>query len=122
MKNLTLWYWIVSLPFLAFMVFSSIPDATLDPKATAFMQEMGYQDYFTRFIGIAKLLGVAVILLPLPIKIKEWAYMGLAFDLIGAFVSVLSVFGFDPGVLMIPAALILLFISYYLLLRKRKAM
>lgn len=122
MKKINLWYWIITIPFAAFMILSAIPDAILDPKATEFMHTLGYEDYFIRFIGIAKLLGVATILLPLPTKLKEWAYMGLAFDLIGAFVSIIAVHGFDPGSLMIIITLGFLGASYYLMLRRASAL
>ena len=49
---------------------------------------LGYPDYFAYALVIAKILGVIAIVLPIiPSKIKEWAYAGLAFTLIFAFIS-----------------------------------
>jgi DoxX-like family len=47
-----------------------------------------YPDYFCYLLAIAKMLGVVAILYPkTPAKLKEWAYAGLSFSLIFAFIS-----------------------------------
>ena len=49
---------------------------------------LGYPDYFAYSLVIAKVLGVIAIVYPkTPSKAKEWAYAGLAFTLIFAFIS-----------------------------------
>lgn len=49
---------------------------------------LGYPDYFAYSLVIAKILGVIAIALPkIPSKLKEWAYAGLTFNLIFAFIS-----------------------------------
>lgn len=49
---------------------------------------LGYPDYFAYSLVIAKILGVIAIALPkIPPKLKEWAYAGLTFNLIFAFIS-----------------------------------
>ena len=49
---------------------------------------LGYPDYFAHALVIAKVLGVIAISFPkMPDKVKEWAYAGLAFNLIFAFIS-----------------------------------
>lgn len=49
---------------------------------------LGYPDYFAYSLVIAKVLGVVAIVYPkTPNKIKEWAYAGLTFTLIFAFIS-----------------------------------
>jgi hypothetical protein len=103
MRSINLWYWITTCIFSAFMIFSAIPDILREKEAVDFIRHLGYPDYFIPFIGVLKLLGSLVILDPGNRKIKEWAYAGLAFDLIGAFYSNLMVDGFQPGLLfMIP--------------------
>ena len=53
--------------------------------ATAGTKPLGYPDYFAYALIICKLLGAAAIMLPkLPATLKEWAYAGLAFNLIFA--------------------------------------
>lgn len=49
---------------------------------------LGYPDYFAYALIICKALGVLAISLPgIPGKLKEWAYAGLTFNLIFAFIS-----------------------------------
>ncbi len=54
------------------------------PQAIEFITKLGYPAYFAMFIGIARILGAAGILIPGYPRITEWAYAGIAFDLIGA--------------------------------------
>jgi len=90
MKKTKIIYWIFTLPFAAFMLSSAIPDALSTKEAIDFMTNLHYPLYIIPFLGVAKLLGVIDILIPGFPRIKEWAYAGLAFDLIGAMYSVLS--------------------------------
>lgn len=49
---------------------------------------LGYPDYFAYTLIIFKVLGVLAIAYPkAPAKLKEWAYAGLTFNLIYAFIS-----------------------------------
>jgi len=73
------------------MAFTAVPDVLKLPDAVKFMTMLGYPTYFTPFIGFAKILGSIAILIPGFPRIKEWAYAGLAFDLIGAVYSNISV-------------------------------
>lgn len=88
MKKTNIIYWIFTALFGAFMLMSAIPDIMVTADALTFMRQLGYPDYFIPFIGIAKTLGVIAILIPGYPRIKEWAYAGLFFDLIGATYSV----------------------------------
>ncbi len=96
MKKINVIYWIATIVFAGLMIFSAIGDVVLQPDAVAFMAQLGYPVYFVRFIGIAKVLGSIALLIPGFPRIKEWAYAGLAFDLIGAIYSNVAVAGFDP--------------------------
>lgn len=49
---------------------------------------LGYPDYFAYALIFCKILGVIAISIPsLPVRLKEWAYAGLTFNLIFAFIS-----------------------------------
>lgn len=120
MKKLNILFWITTVLFSGFMLFSAIPNVTLEPEAVEFMGKMGYAPYFVLFIGIAKILGVIGILIPGDFRIKEWAYAGLFFDLAGAIYSVIAVYGFDPGVLFIALPIVFLFVSYFLWHKKMR--
>ncbi|MDQ4139019.1 MAG: DoxX family protein, partial [Bacteroidota bacterium] len=68
----------------------SIFDAISDPEAIAYVTKLGYPGYLVPFLGVAKILGIVAILIPGYPRLKEWAYAGLVFDLIGAMYSHLS--------------------------------
>ena len=114
MKKTKTIYWIVTGLFCAFMIFSSIPDIMVTPEAVTFITSLGYPKYFIPFIGVAKLLGVIAILIPGFPTLKEWAYAGLFFDLLGATYSALSTGGFDPRILFMVLPISFLFISHFL--------
>jgi len=73
------------------MTMSAIPDVLIMPEALEFFRHLGYPAYLLPFFGVAKLLGVAAVLSPWFPRLKEWAYAGLVFDLIGALYSHISV-------------------------------
>ncbi|SMC98334.1 DoxX family protein [Pedobacter nyackensis] len=55
---------------------------------TAGTKPLGYPDYFAYTLIICKVLGVfAIAYAKTPAKLKEWAYAGLTFNLIFAFIS-----------------------------------
>ncbi|HZE86237.1 MAG TPA: DoxX family protein [Puia sp.] len=93
-KNL---YWIFTSLFAFMMLGSAIPDIFSMSDAVKGMHDaLGYPRYFIPFIGIAKLLGVIAILVPGHSRLKEWAYAGLVYDLVGATFSIIAA-GQGPG-------------------------
>ncbi len=126
MKKINVIYWISTIIFAGLIIFSAIPDALVVPDATKFMSGyLHYPDYFTRFIGIAKLLGVIAIIIPGYPGIKEWAYAGLTFDLVGAVYSQIAVntpfFGPQGGWILMLIWIIPLVVSYIYYHKKLKA-
>jgi uncharacterized membrane protein YphA (DoxX/SURF4 family) len=112
MKKINTIYWISTIVFAALMIMSAIPDVLKSADAVKFMNMLGYPLYFTVFIGVAKILGSIAILIPGFPRIKEWAYAGLAFDLIGAVYSGMSVGPVDAKMLMMLIWIIPGVISY----------
>ena len=55
------------------------------------MTTLGYPMYLLTIIGVAKILGAIVALAPGLPRLKEWAYAGFTFDLLGATASHLAV-------------------------------
>jgi hypothetical protein len=84
-------YWVFTILAAALMTLSAIPDVLVVDGAVQFFEHLGYPRYLLPFLGVAKLLGVAAILQPWSRTLKEWAYAGLIFDLIGAFYSHMAV-------------------------------
>jgi len=113
MKNRKGLYWIVTGLMAAFMLLSAIPDLLRVPGAVSIISHLGYPTYLLLFLGTAKTLGVATVLVPGFPRIKEWAFAGLGFDVIGALFSHLSVG--DPPSAWMPAVIgLTLVVSSYL--------
>lgn len=74
---------------------------------------LGYPDYFAYALTIAKALGVLAIALPkTPSRVKEWAYAGLTFNLIFAFISHAAV-DQNVGFMLLPLVVLgILAVSY----------
>jgi hypothetical protein len=120
MKATNIFYWVVTILFSAMMLFSGYSEITLNPDGVKIMQHLGYPNYFTVFLGYAKILGVIALLVPgnFP-RIKEWAYAGFCFDLVGATYSQIATDGLMPQESFMLLFLIFLFLSYYLYHRRR---
>ena len=87
-KTTNLLYWIFTILFAGLMIFTAVPNALNTKKKKKVIHGMlGYPVYFIPFIGFAKIIGSIVILIPGLKKIKEWAYAGLTFTLVFAFIS-----------------------------------
>lgn len=115
MKKSNTWYWIVTGIFVAFILFSAIPNVMQSPDSVKMISaDLGYPAYFVPFIGLAKVAGSLALLVPQFRRIKEWAYAGLCFDLVGATYSIVIKEGFHPGILIMLLIIAVLFLSYYL--------
>lgn len=75
---------------------------------------LGYPDYFAYSLAAAKILGViAIVYTKTPTVIKEWAYAGLSFTLIFAFLSHFMV-DKNLGYMIMPLGiLVILSLSYF---------
>jgi hypothetical protein len=115
-KTTNLIYWISTIVFAALMIFSAIGGLQPSQQAIQLIHDvLGYPVYFIQFISIAKLIGSIVILVPrLNSSVKEWAYAGLFFDLVGAFYSGVASSGkFDPMMLTLLIWILPGVVSYY---------
>ena len=107
-------FWAVTGLFALFMGSGSIPDILMVDDAKKICEHLGYPIYLMPFLGVAKALGAITILIPKFDRLKEWAYAGLCFDLIGATYSIIRVDGL--GNTLIPViGILLLTISYIFL-------
>ena len=83
-------YW-VSTGLLKFgMLSSGLSQITHAKYMVDIIVPLGYPLYFMYIIGIWKILGVIVILIPRFTLFKEWAYAGFFFLMTGAFISHLA--------------------------------
>lgn len=122
MKTTKILYWTFTGLFAFMMLGSAIPDILSQPIAVKGMHdELGYPLYFIPFIGVAKVLGVFAILVPGYPRIREWAYAGMFFDLIGATYSIAAIGKPFSVVLQMAIPLALAILSYVFYLRMFKA-
>jgi hypothetical protein len=113
MKKLTILYWVFTTLFSAAILFSAIPDIIVTSEALSFITALGYPAYIVPFLGVAKTLGVIAIVVPGFARLKEWAYAGIFFDLVGATYSNIAKYGFHVSMLVMLIFFGLLFLSYY---------
>ena len=117
MKKRNILYWMLTGIMAALMLLGSIQDVLRVPAARAWFVHLGYPSYLLPFIGIAKILGVTAVVAPGTRRLKEWAYAGLVFDLLGATYSHLSVG--DSFAWIIPVIGLLLVAGSYAFYRKK---
>ena len=79
-------FWIVTALFCLQIAFTAYAQLRLPQVAAAFTH-LGFPAYFRLENSWAKLLGIAVLLAPLPPRLKEWAYAGFAIDLGSALIA-----------------------------------
>ena len=80
-------YWVSTTLIAAAFLFGGAIDAAAQPPTVAFLAHLGYPAYFCTLIGVWKVLGGVVVLVPRLPRLKEWAYAGIFFDLTGAAIS-----------------------------------
>ena len=83
-------YWVATLLFCLQMGFTAYAQLRLPQVAQAFTH-LGFPGYFRVELACAKLIGIVVILLPVPARLKEWAYAGFAITLVSALIAHFSV-------------------------------
>ena len=97
-KTINILYWVFTIIFAGLMIFSAYGSIVVNEDAKNLISGyLKYPEYFIPFTGWAKLIGSIVILIPGLKTIKEWAYAGLFFDLVGAVYSGIALAGkIDP--------------------------
>lgn len=80
-------YWIATAWLALGMLSTGIVQLMHTAPETELFTRLGYPIYFLTILGITKILGVAVVLIPTFTLLKEWAYAGFAFTMAGALVS-----------------------------------
>ena len=84
---------------------------TTSPEAVENFRHVGYPQQLRVLLGVAKLAGAIVLLLPRLPRLKEWAYAGFTFMWIAA--SVAHYLAGDKPLFLLPVALIaVLTVSY----------
>jgi hypothetical protein len=87
MKSKNAAYWLTTGIFCLVLGFSGVTHFLHIEFMVENMAMLGYPVYFMTIIGSFKLLGIATLLAPRLPLLKEWAYAGFTFNLIGATAS-----------------------------------
>jgi len=89
-KRSKLLFWSVTLLFAVPMALAGIGELIGLHAGVAIFEQLGYPRYLLSFLGLAKLLGVAALVAGTYPRLKEWAYAGFTFTLLGACYSHLA--------------------------------
>ena len=109
-------YWVATVWLSLGMVstgFAQLIKRREGPGAIDSTMHLGYPVYLLALIGLLKILGSVVVLVPRLPVLKEWAYAGFFFIMAGATYSHIAVN--DPAVEIFPALflLVLTVVSWY---------
>ncbi|KUJ53395.1 DoxX family protein [Chryseobacterium sp. JAH] len=89
-------------------------ELTKNPVVWDITQQLGYPPHFIYILGVFKLSGMIVLLLPNRLlRLKEWVFAGMFFDIIFAFFSKIAVFGF-PSTVDAIVAFTVLSVTYFM--------
>jgi len=91
MKRNNIIFWILSGLLIPAFGIGSVMEVLGNPQSVEVITSLGYPAYLSPFLGVARILALITIFTPKFPRLKEWAYAGLAFDLIGAIYSQLAV-------------------------------
>jgi hypothetical protein len=80
-------YWVATLWLALGMTSTGIVQIIGLPEEIKMITGLGFPSYIVTFLGVCKLLGVVAILIPGRPLLKEWAYAGFFFNMVGAIYS-----------------------------------
>ena len=95
-KALVIGFWIATALFCLQIGFTAYAQLML-PQVAEMFTHLGFPGYFRVELSWAKFLGVALLLLPVPAWLKEWAHAGFAIVLGSALIAHFAV-GDPPAV------------------------
>jgi hypothetical protein len=89
-RGMVIGFWTATALFCLQMGFTAYAQMRV-PRVAAAFTHLGFPAYFRVELSWAKLLGVMLLLAPVPARLKEWAYAGFAITLGSALIAHLSV-------------------------------
>ncbi|SFN74504.1 DoxX-like family protein [Chitinophaga sp. YR627] len=94
-KTSKLIYWIGAVFMSLWFGASGFFELTHNPVVWDITVQLGYPPHFIYILGVAKICGVVVLLTPEKLlRLKEWVFAGMFFDITFAFFSKLAVLNF----------------------------
>jgi hypothetical protein len=118
MKRNKIIFWTLTGLLIPALGYGSVISALGDPESVKVITALGYPAYLSPFLGVAKILGLIVIFTPKFPRLKEWAYAGLSFDVIGATYSLIAI-GTPIAYAMFPMVAFGLILGSYYFYHKR---
>ncbi|MDR6458629.1 putative membrane protein YphA (DoxX/SURF4 family) [Chryseobacterium vietnamense] len=116
-KTTKIIYWTGAIFMSLWFGASGFFELTKNPVVWDITQQLGYPPHFIYILDIFKISGVVVLLLPNRLlRLKEWVFAGMFFDILFAFFSKIAVLGFPSTVDAIVAFSVLT--MTYLMFRK----
>jgi VIT1/CCC1 family predicted Fe2+/Mn2+ transporter len=105
-------YWISTALFSLMMAASAVQYLT-SAKMKAAFEHLGFPSYFRVELAFAKFIGVIVLLAPVSLILKEWAYAGFTIVIVSAIVAHAS--KKDPAKVIVAPVItgLILAVSYY---------
>src|SRR6185437_15664289 len=97
----TIGYWVTTVLSAAAFVVPGVLNLIHSAHIMQDMGHLGYPVYLPTILGVWKILGASVIVVPGFPRLKEWAYAGMIFDLTGAALS-RGLSGDGAGMVIIP--------------------
>lgn len=83
-KTKTTIYWIATIFVVCIMTISGVLAIIHAPSMMKSLAHLGYPVYFSNLLGVGKLVGVCVLLVPGIAKLKEWAYVAFGITVLSA--------------------------------------
>ncbi|WPO92744.1 DoxX family protein [Chryseobacterium sp. HR92] len=116
-KTTKIIYWAGAIFISLWFGASGFFELTKNPVVWDITQQLGYPPHFIYILGVFKISGVLVLLLPNRLlRLKEWVFAGMFFDILFAFFSKIAVLGFSSTIDAIVAFSVLTIT--YLMFRK----
>ena len=91
LKKTKVIYWAVTIFLSAVLLMAGASELMKNDMIVEVMDHLGYPLYVATILGVLKIAGVLALLFPPCVEVKEWAYAGFTFDLLGATTSHLTV-------------------------------
>lgn len=113
-KTLKILYWAITILLSLMLLMAGITEAIQHESGREIMRHLGYPENVLIIIGTAKILAAIALVQSRFQTIKEWAYAGITFNLIGA-CAARAYSGDSTGLIVSPLIFLgVMFLSYYL--------
>jgi hypothetical protein len=99
LKTTKIIYWIGATLISLWFGLSGFCELTHNAVVWDITVKLGYPPHFIYILGVAKLLGVTILMIPNRfLRLKEWVIAGIFFDITFAFLSKIVVLGFPATI------------------------